>query len=148
MILNELTGSVKGHKRPKRVGRGRGSGHGRTACRGNRGWKSREGSGGRMYNMGGDLPLYRRIPKRGFNNKWRVEYSTVNVESLNVFEDGEVVSPERLMEKRLVRDGNAMVKILGGGKLRRRLTVSAHGFSASAAQKIQAAGGMTKELAR
>jgi large subunit ribosomal protein L15 len=143
---NFLKGTGKG-KRRKRVGRGRGSGHGKTSCRGHNGWKSRSGSGGRELNEGGQMPLFRRIPKRGFNNKWRVEYTTVNVGQLNRFSDEEVVTPERLFEKKLIRKRDRGVKILGNGKLERRLNVNAHKFSASAAEKIRAAGGTVKELA-
>lgn len=148
MTLNELLkGSAKG-KRRKRVGRGRGSGHGKTSCRGHKGYKSRSGSGGREFNEGGQMPLFRRIPKRGFNNKWRTEYSVVNVGDLNRFEDGEDVTPERLVEAGLVSRKGANVKILGSGKLTRRLTVSVHKLSTSAAEKICAAGGSVKELTR
>lgn len=146
MTLDELRKGVKKHKRKKRLGRGRGSGHGKTSCRGNKGWKSRSGSGGRPLNEGGQMPLFRRIPKRGFNNKWRAEFSTVNVSQLNRFQDGEVVTPQRLFEERLVRKHAQDVKILGNGKLERKLTVAAHKFSASAAQKIHSAGGTVKTL--
>ena len=146
MTLDELHREVKKHKRKKRLGRGRGSGHGKTSCRGNKGWKSRSGSGGRQLNEGGQMPLFRRIPKRGFNNKWRAEFATVNVSQLNRFQDGEVVTPQRLFEERLVRKRAQDVKILGNGKLERKLTVTAHKFSASAAQKIHSAGGTVKTL--
>jgi large subunit ribosomal protein L15 len=148
MILNDVHKGIKKSKRPKRVGRGRGSGHGKTCCRGHKGSKSRSGSGGRELNEGGQMPLFRRIPKCGFNNKWRTEYSTVNVGELNRFKDDEVVTPERLFEERLVRKRNQEVKILGNGSLERRLTVSAHKFSASAAEKIRASGGTVKEVVR
>jgi large subunit ribosomal protein L15 len=147
MTLDEVHKGVKKHKRPKRVGRGTGSGHGKTSCRGNKGFHSRSGSGGRELNEGGQMPLFRRIPKRGFNNRWRVEYSTVNIGQLNRFEDGEIVTPERLLETRLVREKDSRVKVLGGGRLERRLTVNAHKFSASAVEKIRSAGGTVKELA-
>jgi large subunit ribosomal protein L15 len=92
------------------------------------------------------MPLFRRIPKRGFNNKWRTEYAVINVSQLNRFEDGEVITPEKLREDKLVKKDLA-IKILGNGKLQRKLTVSAHKFSGSAAEKIRAAGGTVKELA-
>jgi large subunit ribosomal protein L15 len=92
------------------------------------------------------MPLFRRIPKRGFNNKWRVEFSVVNVSQLNCFEDGEEVTPERLAGAGLVKKASGGIKILGNGALKRKLTVSAHKFSKSAAEKIQAAGGAALEL--
>lgn len=148
MTLNELLKNVNKNKRRKRVGRGRGSGCGKTCGRGHNGYKSRSGSGGRELNEGGQIPLFRRIPKRGFNNKWRVNYATINVSQLNRFQDGDVVTPELLSEAKLVRKSGMSVKILGNGRLERKLTVSAHKFSASATEKIQTAGGTVKELAR
>ena len=148
MTLNNLLNGTGKQRRRKRVGRGRGSGRGKTCCRGHNGYKSRSGSGGRELNEGGQMPLFRRIPKRGFNNKWRTEYSTVNVSQLNRFEDGEVITPERLLEERVVRKKDRGIKVLGSGNLERKLTVSAHKFSASAAEKIRAAGGTVKELAQ
>lgn len=147
MTLSAVLSGLKKQKRRKRLGRGRGSGHGKTCCRGENGYKSRSGSGGRQLNEGGQMPLFRRIPKRGFNNKWRTEYSTVNVSQLNRFQDGEVITPERLLEEKIVRKGNRCVKILGNGKLERKLTVSAHKFSKAAAEKIHSAGGTVKEVA-
>jgi large subunit ribosomal protein L15 len=148
MAPDELLKGTKPQKRRKRVGRGRGSGHGKTSCRGQNGWKSRSGSGGRQLNEGGQMPLFRRIPKRGFNNKWRVEYSTVNVAQLNHFKDEEVVTPERLFEEKLIKKPDKGVKILGNGKLERKLTVTAHKFSEGAAEKIRAAGGTVRQLAQ
>lgn len=147
MTLDKLLKGTGKQKQRKRVGRGRGSGLGKTCCRGHNGYGSRSGSGGRGLNEGGQMPLFRRIPKRGFNNKWRVEFSTVNVAQLNRFQDDEVVTPERLFEEKIVRKHDRRLKVLGSGKLERRLTVSAHKFSASAAEKIRAAGGTVKELA-
>ncbi len=145
-MLNEMLDGVRKDKRRKRVGRGRGSGHGKTSGRGHKGWKSRSGSGGRTLNEGGQMPLFRRIPKRGFNNKWRVAFTAVNVSQLNRFEDGEEVTPERLAGEGLIDKADENVKILGNGTLKRRLTVSAHKFSGSAAEKIQAAGGAAVQL--
>jgi large subunit ribosomal protein L15 len=92
------------------------------------------------------MPLFRRIPKRGFNNKWRTEFLTINVDKLNRFEDGDVVTPESLAEAGFVSKSGRHIKILGNGKLERRLTVSAHKFSATAVEKIQSAGGTIKEI--
>ena len=117
----------------KRVGRGPGSGHGKTAGRGNKGQKSRSG--------------YRRVPKRGFTNIFRIEYDVVNLSALNAFEAGESITPEKLAEKRLAH-GRRPVKILGDGKLAKKLTVSAHKFSASARSSIEAAGGNCEILNR
>ena len=148
MTLNNLLKGTGKQKRRKRVGRGRGTGHGKTCCRGHNGYYSRSGSGGRGLNEGGQMPLFRRIPKRGFNNKWRTEYSTISVSQLNRFQDGEVITPERLFEEKIIKKQDRGIKILGSGRLERKLTVSAHKFSTSAAEKIRAAGGTVKELAR
>ena len=94
------------------------------------------------------MPLFRRIPKRGFNNKWRIEYSTVNVEQLNRFKDEEVITPERLFEEKLIKKRDKDIKILGNGNLKRKLTVSAHKFTAGAEEKIRAAGGTVRQLAK
>jgi large subunit ribosomal protein L15 len=126
----------------KRVGRGLGSGHGRTAGKGNKGQKSRSGKGIHPYFEGGQLPLHRRLPgKRGFTNIFRIEYSVVNVGRLNAFAAGSVVGLEELMGTGLVRSASKPVKILGNGDLDRALTVKADGFSVAAREKILAAGG-------
>jgi len=147
MTLDELLKNTGKHKRRKRIGRGRGSGHGKTSGRGHKGYYSRSGSGGRNLNEGGQMPLFRRIPKRGFNNKWRTEYAIVNVSQLNRFEDGDIITPEKLHEEKLVKNKNIGIKVLGNGRLERKLTVSAHRFTENAAEKIRAAGGTIKELA-
>jgi large subunit ribosomal protein L15 len=146
--LNEILEHTKKHKHRRRVGRGRGSGLGKTCGRGTKGWKSRSGSGGRPLNEGGQMPLFRRIPKRGFNNKWRVQFSVVNVGQLNCFGDGEEITPARLAEAGLIRDAEAGIKVLGNGALKRSLTISAHKFSRSAAEKIQAAGGAALQIGK
>ena len=132
-----------GAKKPrKRVGRGPGSGTGKTAGRGHKGQKSRSGYSRRYGFEGGQMPLVRRIPKRGFVNIFRVEYQVVNVEDLErIFADGDSVSPAELAEKGLVRRGAARVKVLANGEINKKLTVQAHKFSASARAKIEAAGG-------
>src|SRR5580765_3990847 len=124
----------------KRVGRGPGSGHGKTAGRGNKGQKSRSGYHHQRGFEGGQMPLHRRVPKRGFTNIFRIEYDIVNLSDLNRFESGQEVTPEALAGLRLARKSRK-VKILGDGEIGKPLTVSAHKFSASAQAKIEAAGG-------
>jgi len=132
-----------GAKRPrKRVGRGPGSGSGKTAGRGEKGQKSRSGYSRRLGFEGGQMPLVRRLPKRGFTNIFRVEYQVVNVRDLErVFADGDTVSPNSLVDKGLIRRGKRLVKILGDGELSKKLAVQAHGFSAAARGAIEKAGG-------
>jgi large subunit ribosomal protein L15 len=131
----------------KRVGRGPGSGHGKTAGRGNKGQKSRTGYRHLRGFEGGQMPLHRRVPKRGFTNIFRVEYDIVNLADLDRFEAGAAVNPETLVASRLTRK-NRPVKILGDGKIQKALTVSAHKFSASAKAGIEAAGGRCEVLSR
>jgi len=133
------------HKR-KRIGRGPGSGHGKTAARGHKGFWSRSGSSMRPGFEGGQMPLIRRIPKRGFTNIFRTEFAVVNVGDLNEFRKGTLVDPAKLVEARLVRDLKGGVKILGNGALDKALTVKAHKFSKSAMEKIQAAGGTAEVI--
>lgn len=125
----------------KRVGRGPGSGHGKTAGRGNKGQKSRSGYSRKIGFEGGQMPLYRRIPKRGFTNIFRKEYAILNLCTLNRFEDGAIVTPQLLVETGLVKDMKSGLKVLGAGKLEKKLTVKAHKFSQSACEAINAAGG-------
>jgi large subunit ribosomal protein L15 len=132
---------------PKRVGRGPGSGHGKTAGRGHKGQKSRSGYRHQRGFEGGQMPLHRRLPKRGFTNIFRVEYDIVNLRDLDRFEAGAAVNPETLAASRLARK-NRKIKILGDGKIQRALTVSAHKFSASAKAGIEAAGGRCEVLSR
>jgi len=131
----------------KRVGRGPGSGHGKTAGRGYKGQRSRTGYRHMRGFEGGQMPLHRRIPKRGFTNIFRVEYEIVNLSDLDRFEAGAAVTPEALSDQRLTRK-NRPVKILGDGKIQKALTVSAHKFSASAKAGIEAAGGRCEVLSR
>jgi large subunit ribosomal protein L15 len=131
----------------KRVGRGPGSGHGKTAGRGYKGQRSRTGYRHQRGFEGGQMPLHRRIPKRGFTNIFRVEYEIVNLSDLDRFEAGAAVTPEALSDLRLARK-NRPVKILGDGKIQKALTVSAHKFSASAKAGIEAAGGRCEVLSR
>ncbi|MEO8432229.1 MAG: 50S ribosomal protein L15 [Acidobacteriota bacterium] len=131
----------------KRLGRGPGSGHGKTAGRGNKGQKSRSGYRHQRGFEGGQMPLHRRVPKRGFTNIFRVEYDIVNLSDLDRFEAGQEVNPETLHVRRLARK-NRPVKILGDGEIGKALTVSAHKFSASAQAKIEAAGGRCEVIER
>jgi large subunit ribosomal protein L15 len=147
MSLNKLRPPKGARRGKKRVGRGPGSGHGKTASRGSKGAKSRSGFRFKRGFEGGQMPLHRRVPKRGFHNPFRVEYAVVNLDTLaEVFEDGSSVTPEILLERGLVRKARAKVKILGRGDIAKKLTVRAHKFSGSAAEKIAAAGGTAEVL--
>ncbi|MCM0649413.1 50S ribosomal protein L15 [Clostridium swellfunianum] len=141
MRLNELKPAAGSKKSPKRVGRGTGSGLGRNAGKGEKGQWARSGGGVRPGFEGGQMPLYRRLPKRGFTNIFAKEYATINVDRLNIFEDGTVVTPELLLETRVVSKLYDGVKILGNGDMTKKLTVKAAKFSKTAAEKIEAAGG-------
>ncbi|MBO8141992.1 MAG: 50S ribosomal protein L15 [Firmicutes bacterium] len=142
MKLHELRPAPGARRKAKRLGRGIGSGKGKTAGRGTKGQLARSGGGKGPGFEGGQTPLQRRLPKRGFNNKrFRRELAEVNVQALNAFDAGTVVTPELLLERRVVRDLKDGVKVLGEGELSRALVVRAHAFSKSAAAKIEAAGG-------
>ncbi len=141
MKLHELRKPEGSTRAPKRKGRGSASGWGTTAGRGDKGQNSRSGGGTRPGFEGGQMPLYRRIPKRGFTNIWKKEYVGVNVEKLNIFEDGTTVTPEMMMDAGLAKGVSDGIKILGRGELNKNLTVQAHKFSDSAIEKIVAAGG-------
>src|SRR6187551_2333421 len=143
MSLNNLRPPKGARKGRKRVGRGPGSGHGKTASRGSKGAKSRSGFRFKRGFEGGQMPLHRRVPKRGFTNPFRVEYAIVNLDALaEIFEAGSSVTPELLRERGLVRDSKAPVKVLGRGEFAKKLTVRAHKFSETAAKKIADAGGV------
>ena len=141
MKLHELKPNPGSVKNRKRLGRGTATGQGKTSGRGMNGQKSRSGGGVRPGFEGGQMPLYRRLPKRGFTNIFAKVYSTVNLSDLQVFEDGTVVDAQLLKEKRIIRKLNDGLKILGNGDLTRKLTVKADKFTKSAEQKIVAAGG-------
>ena len=142
MKLNELHPNAGSVKTPKRVGRGAGSGLGKTSGKGHKGQNARSGGGVRPGFEGGQLPLFRRLSKRGFNNyRFRTVYATVNVSDLNRFEEGTIVTPEMLKEVGLIKKQLDGVKVLGNGELTRKLTVKAHKFSSSAKSKIEANGG-------
>lgn len=144
MKLHELSPAPGSTAPAWRKGRGTGSGNGKTAGKGHKGQNARSGGGVRPGFEGGQLPLYRKLPKRGFNNKFAKKYSTVNVETLNRFEDGAVVDLAALMECGIVRKENDGLKVLGNGELAKKITVKAAVFSASAKEKIEAAGGKTE----
>jgi large subunit ribosomal protein L15 len=138
-----------GAKRSKfRVGRGPGSGNGKTAGRGQKGQGARSGSGGRLYFEGGQMPIQRRLPKRGFKNIGAARVVNVNVGQLDVFDSGSEVTVEALREKGILKGQFDRLKVLGGGELSKKLTVKAHGFSASAAAKIEKAGGKAEVVSR
>lgn len=140
MKLHELkTSSPK--KAPKRKGRGIGTGNGKTAGRGHKGQNSRSGGGTRPGFEGGQMPLYRRIPKRGFTNISTKNYAIINIESLNVFNDGDTVTIKELIDKGLVKKAGDGVKILGNGELKKKLTIKAKKFTGKAEEKIKSAGG-------
>ena len=141
MKLHELKAVEGARHSRKRVGRGTGSGHGKTSCRGHKGQNARSGGGVRPGFEGGQTPLFKRLPKRGFTNVNRKEYAVVNVEDLNVFEKDSVVTIENLQEKGLVKKLYDGVKVLGAGKLEVALTVKANKFSKAAEEAITSAGG-------
>ena len=146
MKLNQLSPAEGSAKAAWRKGRGPGSGNGKTAGKGHKGQNARSGGGVRPGFEGGQLPLYRKLPKRGFKNRFAVNYAIVNVAALNRFEDGAVVDTEALKAAKLVRKELDGVKILGEGELTKKLTVKATVFSASAKEKIEAAGGKIEEV--
>ncbi len=146
MQIHELVPAVDSTKARKRVGRGHGSGNGKTAGKGHKGQNARSGGGVRIGFEGGQMPLARRIPKRGFNNIFRATYATVNVADLNKFTDGTVVDAELLCASGLVKKVCDGVKILGEGELTAKLTVKAAKFTKSAAEKIEKAGGKAEVI--
>jgi large subunit ribosomal protein L15 len=144
MKLHELKPAEGSRKERNRLGRGIGSGNGKTAGKGHKGQNARSGGGVRPGFEGGQTPLFRRLPKRGFTNIHRKEFTIVNLDSLNRFEEGTEVTPELLIETGVISKYTAGVKILGKGKLEKKLTVKAHKFSSSAKEAIEAAGGKTE----
>jgi large subunit ribosomal protein L15 len=146
MKLHELKPAEGSRKDRNRVGRGIGSGNGKTAGKGHKGQNARSGGGVRPGFEGGQNPLYRRLPKRGFTNPTRKEFTVVNLETLNRFDAGTEVTPELLIESGTVKNVKFGIKILGNGKLEKNLTVKAHKFSASAVEAIEAAGGKTEVI--
>ena len=147
MDLSNLQPPDGARRKRKRVGRGDGSGTGVTAGRGHKGAKSRSGYKRKRGFEGGQMPLHRRVPKRGFHNPFRVEYAVVNLDTLaERFDEGAEVTPELLRERRVVRKSRAPIKILGRGELSKKLIVRAHRFSAQASKAIEAAGGRAEVL--
>lgn len=146
MRLHELKAPPGATKRVKRVGRGMSSGHGKTSTRGHKGQKARSGGGVRPGFEGGQMPLQRRLPKRGFTNIFKKEFAIVNVKDLNRFADGTVVTPQLLRENGLIKSAQDGVKILGDGELEKTLTVQAHRISRQAEEKIAAKGGRVEVI--
>jgi large subunit ribosomal protein L15 len=145
MNLSDLAPAPGSRKKRKRIGRGPGSGHGKTSCRGHKGQNSRSGGGVKPGFEGGQMPLQRRLPKRGFTNIFQKTFSIVNVSSLEKLEESEI-TPEVLIKEGLVRKIQDGVKILGNGELTKALTVKAHAFSASAKEKIEKAKGTAEVI--
>jgi large subunit ribosomal protein L15 len=146
MRLEELKPAAGATKKTKRVGRGPGSGNGKTAGKGHKGQKARSGGVKGAGFEGGQMPLQRRIPKRGFTNVFRKEYAVVNLSDLETVAGTETVTPDMLMQKGLIKDMKSGLKVLGMGELKAKLTVRAHKFSKSAMEKIQAAGGKAEVI--
>ena len=146
MKIQEIKAVECSTKEVKRIGRGHGSGNGKTAGKGHKGQKARAGRGQRFGFEGGQMPLQRRVPKRGFNNIFASEFATVNIAALNVFEDGAVVDAAALIEKGIIKKEYDGLKVLGNGELTKKITVKAAAFSAAAKDKIVAAGGKYEVL--
>ena len=146
MKLHELHPAEGSTTAAKRLGRGVGSGLGKTSGKGHKGAKARSGGGKRPGFEGGQMPLYRRVPKRGFTNIFGTEYAAVNVERLEVFNDGDVVTVDELLAKKIIRKPMDGVKIMGNGELTKKLTVKAAKFTASAKEKIEALGGKAEVI--
>jgi large subunit ribosomal protein L15 len=141
MNLSDLRPAPGSNKKRKRVGRGDGSGHGKTSCRGHKGQGARSGGNTKPGFEGGQMPLQRRVPTRGFRNPFKVEMTVINLDQLDVFSEGTEVTPELLQTRGLLRGKGRQVKILGDGVISKALTVKAHAFSAKAKEKIEASGG-------
>ena len=141
MKLSDLKPKKGANHKIKRRGCGPGSGHGKTSCRGNKGAGSRSGTNRRFGFEGGQMPLMRRVPKRGFNSKFPALFEIVNLDQLKGFKDGDIIGPKVLREKDIIKSSLKCVKILGDGEIKKALTIQAHKFSKSALDKIQKAGG-------
>jgi large subunit ribosomal protein L15 len=146
MRIEDIRPAEGSTKNKKRVGRGVGSGHGKTSCKGHKGQKARSGGPKGAGFEGGQMPLQRRIPKRGFKNIFRTEYAIVNLDTIDALKDDAVVTPELLVEKGVIKDVKDGIKVLGNGSIQRPVTIKAHAFSAAATAKIEAAGGKTEVI--
>lgn len=146
MNLLDISRVRSTNKRKKRIGRGESSGHGKTSCRGHKGQKARSGYSAKPYFQGGSMPLVRRVPKRGFHNIFRKQYAVVNVQDLNVFNDGETVDINILRERGMVGKIVDGFKVLGNGKLTKKLVVKAQKFTGAAREKISSAGGSVETV--
>lgn len=146
MNLHELKPATGARKSRKRLGRGIGSGFGKTSGKGHKGQNARSGGGTRLGFEGGQTPLFQRLPKRGFTNINRKEYAVVNLDKLNLFDEGTEVTPELLLETGVVSKAKSGIKILGNGELTKKITVKAHKFSAAAKEAIENAGGQTEVI--
>ncbi len=146
MKMHELSPAFGSTKEAKRIGRGHGSGNGKTAGKGHKGQKARSGHGMRPGFEGGQMPLQRRVPKRGFNNIFAEEWAAINLSALEVFEDGATVDAAALADKGIVKKASLPIKVLGNGKLTKKLTVRLNAFSASAAEKINSVGGKAEVI--
>ena len=146
MKMHELSPAFGSTKEAKRIGRGHGSGNGKTAGKGHKGQKARAGHGMRPGFEGGQMPLQRRLPKRGFNNIFAEKQLVINLSALELFEDGATVDAAALAEKGIIKKANLPVKVLGNGKLTKKLTVKLNAFSASAAEKINSVGGKAEVI--
>jgi large subunit ribosomal protein L15 len=145
MKLCDLAPERGSRKRRKRVGRGQGSGHGKTSCRGHKGQKSRSGALKKPGFEGGQMPLHRRLPKKGFTNIFKKEYSIINLGALDAFSES-VITPELVLEKGLIKQIKGGLKVLGDGEIKKPLTIKAHAFSASAKDKIIKSGGKIETI--
>jgi large subunit ribosomal protein L15 len=141
MKIEDLKPAEGSRKKNKRVGRGIGSGHGKTSCKGHKGQKARSGGPKGPGFEGGQMPLQRRLPKRGFRNRFKIEFATASLADIDRIEGLDIITPEVLIERGIIKDLKDGIKILGGGDIRRPLTIKADSFSASASAKISAAGG-------
>jgi len=146
MRIEDIRPAEGSTKNKKRVGRGFGSGHGKTSCKGHKGQKARSGGTKGAGFEGGQMPLQRRVPKRGFNNIFKKEYAIVNLDIIDALKDDAVITPELLIEKGVIKKLKDGLKVLATGSIQRPVTIKANAFSASAAAKIEAAGGKTEVL--
>ena len=146
MKIEDLKPAPGSRKRSKRVGRGIGSGHGKTSCKGHKGQKARSGGTKGPGFEGGQMPLQRRLPKRGFKNRFTIEYSIINLKEINIINDLDLITPEVLIERGMLKDFKNGLKVLGEGDIQRPCTIRADAFSASALTKIAAAGGKAEVI--